>query len=537
MKSYDYIIIGAGSAGCVLANRLSANPNHQVLLLEAGGEDKDMNIKIPAAFSKLFKGKDDWDMSSVPQKHLINREMFQPRGKVIGGCSSINAMIYIRGNKYDYDSWAALGNDGWTYDEVLPFFKKMEGNKLLSDEYHGTDGELNVTKLKTFNFLTGVLFEALKEQNVPLTSDFNGETQEGFGHFQVTQKNGQRFSAADAFLHPIRHRSNLTVITKALVQRIIIENHIATGVEYEHNGQKHQVKAGSEVLLSAGAFHSPQILMLSGIGDGDELQKHKIPVIKDLKGVGKNLQDHLLSGGLYETNYKKSLDSAERFPYVFKNLWDYFVNKTGPLTSNIAEAGGFIKSSPDEPAPDLQYHFAPAYFLDHGFEKPKGNGYALGPCLLSPKSKGTVTISSANSKDKPVIDPNYLSDDDDLRKMIWGSRFSERICTSKAFKPYFKGYYLPSKSPSDSEIVDYIHEYGQTIYHPTSTCKMGNDDMAVVDNRLQVHGILGLRVVDASVMPNVTRGNTNAPVMMIAEKAASMIIHKRMLQVQDAATA
>jgi choline dehydrogenase len=528
MKNYDYIIIGAGSAGCLLANRLSANPDHKVLLLEAGGEDKSKNIRVPAAFSKLFKTKNDWNLNSVPQTNAGNRPFYQPRGKVIGGSSSINAMIYVRGNQVDYDSWADLGNKGWAYKDVLPFFKKSENNQLINDEYHGTQGELNITHSPSTNLLTNVFLDAAREQELPINHDFNGQAQEGFGLFHLTQKGGKRWSAADAFLHPIRDRSNLTILTNATAHRILIENRLVRGVEYEQNGQIHQVKSRLEVVLSAGAFHSPHLLLLSGIGDSDELQKHNIPVVNDLKGVGKNLQDHLFVGSLFSTFYKKTLDSAERFPYILGNLLNYIFNKKGPLSSNIAEAGGFVRTSPDEPAPDLQYHFAPAYFIDHGFSKPKGNGYGLGTCLLTPKSSGTISLASSNPKDQPTIDPNYLSDDDDLRKLIWGAQLANKICTSKVFQPYLKGHFKPT-APDEQKIIEMIHQHGQSLYHPTSTCKMGNDALSVVDHRLKVHGIQGLRIADASIMPNITRGNTNAPTIMIAEKAADMILKEREL--------
>jgi choline dehydrogenase len=534
MNQYDYIIVGGGSAGCVLANRLSENPNHQVLLLEAGGEDKNTNISVPAAFSKLFKTKDEWGMHTVPQKHVNNREMFVPRGKVIGGSSSINAMIYIRGNKADYDHWASLGNKGWSYDEVLPLFKKSEGNEQINDDYHGTKGSLTVTKMNTVNKMTQLFLEAFQAEGFPHNKDFNGEHQEGFGLYQVTQRNGERCSAAKAFLHPIRNRANLTVLTKAQARKILIENHTAKGIEFEQKGQIQQAKARLEVIVSCGAYHSPHLLMLSGIGDGDELSKHGIEVIEDLKGVGKNLQDHIIAGGLYKTNYKRTLDSAERFPYIFQNLFQYLTQRKGVLGSIVAEAGGFWKTREDLDAPDVQYHFAPGYFMNHGFVKPKGNGYALGPCLLTPKSRGTVKLASSNPKDTPLIDHNYFADSEDLDTLIKGCYISEKICLSKVFQPYFKGFFKPTRKMDDENLKDFIYEFGQTLYHPTSTCKMGSDDMAVVNDKLQVHGILNLRVVDASIMPTVTRGNTNAPTIMIAEKASAMILERK-LQMETAA--
>jgi len=342
----------------------------------------------------------------------------------------------------------------------------------------------------------------------------------------VTHKNGERCSAARGFLHPIKNRSNLTLEINAKVERICIDNGTATGVVYHKNGQSHEVQARHEVLLSAGAYHSPQILNLSGIGDGDDLKKHGISVSKHLPGVGKNLQDHMVFFAVFNSSYKKSLDAAENFPGVVKHLFNYLAFKKGPFSSNIGEAGAFVKSSNDQPAVDIQYHFAPNYFVEHGFENPKkGNGYSIGGKILNPSSKGTVGICSSSFNDAPVIDHNYMSTEDDVNRAVWGFKLAEQIGNTNAFKPYHKGLYSPEKKlKDDAEIVDYIRATGETLYHPTSTCKMGSDDMAVVDSELRVHGIRNLRVVDASVMPNVTRGNTNAPTIMIAEKAADMIL-------------
>ncbi len=525
MNTYDYIIVGAGSAGCVLANRLSADSNTSVLLLEAGGKDWNPNIHIPAGFKNLFKTDVDWDYSTVPQKNMNNRAMYLPRGKVLGGSSSINAMIYIRGNKADYDGWAALGNEGWSYNDVLPYFKKSENQENIKDEYHGIGGPLNVSHRTYNNFLSKVFLEATQELGLKQNDDFNGAVQEGFGYYQTTILNGERCSAAVAYLNPVKARKNLTIQTKALANRVILEGNKATGVSYQKGGKIREAKARKEVILCGGSYNSPQLLMLSGIGDGEELAKHNIPVIKHLPGVGKNLQDHLVYFIIFDSSYKKSLDVADRFPRVFPNLFQYLRTKKGPFSSNIGEAGGFIKSNPEEPIPDMQYHFGPNYFLEHGFRNPKkGNGYSIGGKVLVPKSIGSVSLASSNPSVKAAIDHNYLSDEDDLRKSVWGYKLCQKIGMANAFKPYRSGLYEPKKELTDDQaIIDQIRATAETLYHPTGTCKMGQDEMAVVDAQLRVHGIKGLRVVDASIMPSIVSGNTNAPTIMIAEKAADLM--------------
>jgi choline dehydrogenase len=524
---FDYIIVGAGSAGCLLANRLSANPNHRVLLLEAGSEDKDKAIHIPVAFSKLFRSQYDWGDDSVPQAAMNNRRLYQPRGKVLGGSSSINAMIYIRGHRADYDHWAALGNEGWSYKDVLPYFRRFEQNLEFDDDYHGTQGELTVSRGRHNHLLSKQLLRAAEQAGYPLNEDFNSAQQEGFGWYQVTQRGGKRCSASRAFLEPVRHRSNLEVHTQAFAHRILMEGKKAVGVLYKRGRELVKAKARREVILCAGSFNSPHLLMLSGIGDRATLRKHGVDVVHHLPGVGQNLQDHLLVGCVYHTPLKNTLDSAERFPWAIKYLLQFLLRKQGLLTSNIAECGGFLRSLPNQAAPDLQWHFSPGYFLRHGFDNPKtGNGAGLGMTLICPHSRGNVQLQSPDPEDRPLIDPNYLSDTRDIATFIRGYRITERIMAQPVLKPYLKKRFMPPPGvETKPAVIDYIREWAQSLYHPVGTCKMGQGDAAVVDNQLAVYGVDNLRVVDASIMPVIVRGNTNAPAMMIAEKAAELIQH------------
>jgi choline dehydrogenase len=519
---YDYIIIGAGSAGCTLANRLTEDPQTSVLLLEAGGTDKKQEIHVPAAFSKLFKTPYDWAYYTEEEPHMANRKMYWPRGKVLGGSSSINAMIYIRGHRHDYDSWREQGNEGWGYTDVLPYFKKAENQERGPSEYHGVGGPLNVMDLRYVNPLSRAFVEACKELGIPENPDFNGAVNEGAGIYQTTQKNGERWSTVNAYLKPALSRTNLTVRTDTQVARVVIENGRATGVSYMQNGQITTERANREVLVCGGAINSPQILMLSGIGPADHLKSVGVEVVLDLPGVGENLQDHLAAGAVYRSKQPISLNEAENL----KNMLTYLLFKKGPFTSTIAEAGGFVKTQEGIPAPDIQYHFAPAFYKAHGFEKVEGHGFTVGPTLLHPRSRGRIRLRSSDPFAPALIHANYFGEEEDARVLLAGLRLAHEVAHAKAFDAYRDEEVEPCTwKASDEEAIEVLRQHAETLYHPAGTCKMGNDSLAVVDSQLRVRGIEGLRVVDASIMPTVVGGNTNAPTIMIAEKAADLIKH------------
>jgi choline dehydrogenase len=514
---YDYIVIGAGSAGCVLASRLSEKRDTNVLLMEAGPADRKREIHIPAAFSKLFKTEVDWNFSTEPQEHLNGRKLYWPRGKTLGGSSSMNAMIYMRGTRADYDGWRDMGNEGWGFDDVLPLFKAGENQERGASTEHGAGGPLNVADLRLVNPLTDAFLKACEVTGIASNSDFNGSAQAGAGLYQVTQKRGARMSAADAYLKPSLRRGNLTVWTQVHVARLIIEEGRAAGVEFflKKSPGLQQVRAAREVILCAGAVGSPQLLLLSGIGPRRELEALGIPVVSALEGVGGNLQDHLNIGQSYHCTQPVSLSNAESIP----NLLKYIFKKTGPLTSNVAEAGAFTKSSAELAECDLQFHFAPVHFVEHGLKNPPGHGFSLGAVLLTPKSVGRIYLRSADSREAPAIDPAYLSNQEDLAPLEEGLKLIWKILESKPFDAY-RGQPVFGKE----EGASFIPANAETLYHPVGTCKMGQDATSVVDAKLRVFGVAGLRVADASVMPRIVRGNTNAPALMIAEKAARMIL-------------
>ncbi|HEV2608574.1 MAG TPA: choline dehydrogenase [Xanthomonadaceae bacterium] len=526
---YDYIIVGAGSAGCVLANRLSEDPGVKVLLLEAGGKDWHPFIHMPAGLAKIANNKTiNWDYSTTPQPQLNDRIVWWPRGKVLGGSSSINAMCYIRGVAGDYDAWAANGADGWDWDTVLPWFKRAERNSRGADAWHGADGPLSVCDPRNINRLSEVFIEAGQQAGYARNDDFNGVRQEGVGLYQVTQKDGARCSTAVAYLNPVKSRPNLTVHTGALAERVTFDRASgvprANGVAYSAHGKPIRATATREVILCGGSINSPQLLMLSGIGPADALRKLGIDVVADSANVGQNLQDHLDVCTLQHETQRTSYDRANEL----KTAFDYFLRgHQGPGTSNIAEGGAFIRShlAPDA-RPDIQLHFIPAMIDDHGRHRIKGDGYTMHACFLRPRSRGEITLASDRATDKPRIEPNYLGDPEgfDLKVMIECARISLDLFAQKAFDPYRGAPIFPAKtSLSESELVEFVRIKAETVYHPVGTCRMGSDDASVVDPQLRVRGIEGLRVVDASVMPTLPGGNTNAPTIMIAERAADLI--------------
>ena len=539
MTTYDYIIVGAGSAGCVLANRLSADPAVKVCLLEAGPVDSSPFIRMPIGIIAMMMSKVmNWQYFTEPQKHLNNRRLFWPRGKTLGGSSSSNAMVYIRGHAWDYDHWAALGNAGWSYAQVLPLFKRAENHERGADTFHGVGGPLNVAPLRPPNVLTDVYVKAAVQAGFVENKDFNGANQEGVSPYEVTQKNGERWSVARAYLHPVLKRPNLTVVTEARTSKVLLDGKRACGVAYVKGGKTIEITATQEVILSGGAINSPQLLMLSGIGPVNELQKHGIAVQHALPGVGQNLQDHLDLMVVHKCTQPVSLGvSFSTLLAQVKHLFNYLFKRTGPLTTNGAEGGGFVKSDPQQTIPDLQFHFAAVHLEDHArnlkgaLSTMFGHGYTLHVCDLRPKSRGHIGLKSADPTQDALIEPNYLSHPDDMKTMVKGVKAARKVLAANAFDAYRGEEMFPGRHvQTDAQIEAFVREKAATIYHPVGTCKMGHDAMAVVDDTLKVHGMKGLRVVDASIVPTLVGGNTNAPTVMIAEKASSMILASRSVE-------
>ena len=524
MSTYDYVIVGAGSAGCVLASRLSADPSVSVLLLEAGGSDRKLNVRIPTAFAKQFRSDLDWNYSAEPEPNLIGRSIYLPRGRSLGGSSSMNAMIYIRGHRSDFDEWAARGADGWGYDEVLPYFKRSEDNERLDDEFHGVGGGLNVADPTWTSPLTKRFLASAVANGMERNDDFNGAEQDGVGRFQLTQKRGRRWSAADAFLHPIRkERPNLTVATGAHAHRVLLDGGSrAVGVEYHDDDGLQTARASSEVVLSAGAFNSPQLLMLSGIGPAEHLRSVGIEPVVDSPHVGEHLQDHPLATTTYSVNEPVTLFDATHPKY----LVEYLLGQgRGKLSSNVAEAGAFFRTRSGLRSPDMEFLMGAAYYSDNGFRTYPGHAFTIGPSFIRPTSEGSVRLRSANPHDKPLIHLNWLSERSEVEAMIAALRRAFEIAESGPLGDIVETNIDPGPGVrSDEQLEAWLRAEMQHTYHASCTCRMGADGDSVLDPSLRVRGVDALRVVDASAMPFVTGGNTNAPTIMIAEKASDLIL-------------
>lgn len=521
MDEFDIIVIGGGSAGSAAAGRLSEGGKYSVCLIEAGGRNDNMLIKTPG-FMPFILNSSNYKYDTVPQKGLKGRLGYQPRGRGLGGSSAINAMVYIRGNAYDYDNWAALGCTGWAFEDVLPYFKRSEGNERGGDALHGSDGPLNVMDQHYANDGSNAFVEAATQLQLPRNDDFNGPSQEGFGLYQVTQKAGERWSAARAYVEPAG--PNLHVITGALTEKIITENGRATGVAIRQGSKRRNIKARGAVVLSAGAFGSPQILMLSGIGPAAHLREHGIDVVHDKAAVGNDLQDHIDYVISYRTKSKMFLgDSMAGNWRMLKAVFEHRMKRTGILTTCIAEGGGFWSSSPNLPAPDIQYHFIPALLEDHGRNKVKGHGFSCHACVLRPESRGTVRLKSTDAAAAPLIDPAFLTDDRDIATLRAGVRQMYRILNAPALAEYEGVELNPVDINDDAALDDMIRSRADTVYHPVGTCRMGADADSVVDPRLKYRGLEGLYIADASIMPRLVSGNTNAPSIMIGERCADFV--------------
>jgi choline dehydrogenase len=512
LEVYDYIVVGAGSAGCVLAARLSEDPDARVALLEAGEEDTEPMIKVPAVFPALFKSSWDWDLLGDPEPGLAGRRLYFPRGKMLGGCGSINAMIYIRGNRADYDGWAAAGAEGWSYDEVLPYFKRSEDNERGEDAYHGVGGPMRVSDGRAMTGLVDLMVGAAQGAGHEPNPDFNGARQEGVGRFQLTQRDGMRESTADAFLRPAMDRPNLDVITRAMATRILFDSRRAIGVEIFRDAHLQELRATREVILSAGAYQSPVLLMLSGIGPEHQLAPLGIE-IREVLPVGENLQDHAMLNLNYLT------DEPSLFGAVTPENFALLAEGRGPLTSNIPEAAGFVRTRGGLEAPDIEFHFAPSMLYDQGLTAPEAGGMAFGPVVIHPSSRGRVMLRAPLPDSKPRVLANFLTTEEDRASMLAGLRMALEIAEQEPLRSAITGPFRVPRSDSEADLREFITEETMTVFHPTSTCAIGS----VVDPALRVYGFEGLRVADASVMPTITRANTNAATIMIAERAAELI--------------
>jgi choline dehydrogenase len=524
-QDFDYIIVGAGSSGCVLANRLSENPSNSVLLLEAGSRDLNPWIHVPVGYFKtMHHPATDWCYLTEPEEGTSNRRLQWPRGKVLGGSSSLNGLLYVRGQAQDYDRWEALGNNGWSYKDVLPYFKKSEDQERGANEYHGVGGPQKVSDLRLRRPIADHFIKAATEVGIPFNEDYNGASQDGVGYYQQTAHKGFRWSTAKGFLKPARKRANLTVKVKAQVTRILFDDLKAVGIEYQKNGKLYQARANKEVILSAGAIGSPQILQNSGVGPKDLLERVGVPLVKHLPGVGENLQDHLQIRLVFKTSERTLNDELSSF---LKRMWvgmQYVFKRTGPLTLAASQVAIFTRSNAEVERPDIQFHMQPLSADKPGDGVHPFSAFTCSVCQLRPWSRGRIQIKSNNPFEYPAIYANYLSDERDHQVAIDSIKVARKISQAPALAAHIIDEYVPGRQfQSDQELLQAARDYSQTIYHPSCTCAMGQDEMAVVDNRLRVHGLEALRVVDASIMPELVSGNTNAPCIMIAEKAADMI--------------
>jgi choline dehydrogenase len=519
---YDYVIVGAGSAGCVLANRLSEDPDVQVLLLEAGPPDTLENIHVPLGYLQLGGTEVDWDYHSAPEHECNGRRITLPRGRVLGGSSSINAMVYIRGNRRDYDEWNV---PGWGAADLLPYFIKSEDNERGASQWHGAGGPLPVSDERSHNKISHAFVDAGEQAGLQRNDDFNGDAQDGVGMYQVTQRAGMRASAAVAYLHPAAERPNLTVMPYMHVRRVLFEGTQAVGVEASQLGQAQELRAQREVILCGGAYNSPQLLMLSGVGPAEHLAMREVELLLEQPAVGENLSDHAAAQLVWTTPEPESLLLALE-PAA---LEEYEATQTGPFASNLAEAGGFARVADGAPAPDTQFHFAPVHIVEEGMRDPEAHGVWASPCLLTPQSRGSVRLASSDPTAKPIVHNNFYADGDDMQRMIAGVRLLLDVCAQPAMAPYAETPFNVPADDSDDALREHVARTTFAVYHPCGTCRMGEDAGAVVDTELRVNGLQGLRVVDASVMPTVPRGNTNAPTIAVAERAADLIRHGRAL--------
>ncbi len=528
-SEFDYVVVGGGSAGCCVAGRLSEDLHHTVCLLEAGGPDNSVFVRAPLGFAATASlNINSWGYNTLPQAGFNGRKGFQPRGKVMGGSSSINAMVYTRGNSQDYNSWSNLGNTGWSYQEVLPYFKKSENNECFgATAYRGVGGPLNVSYLRSPSPLNKAFVQACQEQGIPFNPDYNGEQQYGVSPGQVTQKSGERWNAARAYIEPHQHQANLQVVSHAHATQIVMDGQRAVGVRYSINGVPHEVRARKEVILSGGAFGSPQLLMLSGIGPALHLQDMGIPVVHELPGVGQNLQDHVTTVLIYKTpKIKDAMGFSLRGTwYMLKAMWEWRTQRTGWITSNVSETQGFVSTEGNSAYPNIQLALCTGIVDDHARKMHWGHGFTLHVTLMRPKSRGSLSLASRNPMEKPLIDPAFFKDKADLQTMVAGTQLGLKIMSSAGLSSYQGQMLYPLTGNDPAQVENFLRDHSDTEYHPVGTCKMGpaTDPLAVVDSELRVHGLQNLRVIDASVMPHLVSGNTNAPTIMIAEKGADFI--------------